>query len=94
MFRRFNATPEEIEEEAEWIFERLQQEGQRDLTSNSNAIKKKIADVIGLFRNNYLDIPMIIKYRRYVYAKELDEQDVQTIFNLDQEYGQFKLQKN
>lgn len=55
------------------MFERLQQDGQRDLSFNSDAIKKKIGEVIKLFRSSYLDIPMIIKYRRYIYAKELDE---------------------
>ena len=39
-----------------------------------------------MFRNEHLDVPMITKYRRFEYMKELDEQDVWTIFNLDLEY--------
>ena len=34
-------------------------------------------------------MPTIVKYRKYEYADELDEEAVWIIFNLDQEYGKF-----
>lgn len=36
---------------------------------------------------------MIAKYRKYDYMKELVEDDVWLIFNLDLEYGKFQQQK-
>lgn len=46
-----------------------------------------------MFRTEYLDVPMITKYRKFEYTKELDETDVWHIFNLDIEYGKYKQQK-
>lgn len=46
-------------------------------------IKRKITKLLGLFRQEYLDIPMITMYRKYEFAKDLSEEDVWTIFNLD-----------
>jgi hypothetical protein len=43
-----------------------------------------------MFRTEFLDIPMITKYRKFEYMKELDERDVWHIFNLDLEYGKYK----
>lgn len=50
--------------------------------------------IISLFRNEKNDIPYIVKYRRYVYQKELTESDVWTIFNYDIEFGKFKQEKS
>lgn len=50
--------------------------------------------VISLFRKEKNDIPYIVKYRRYVYQKDLNEADVWSIFNYDIEFGKFKQQKN
>lgn len=36
---------------------------------------------------------MIIKYRKFMYAAELDENDIYPIFNLDIEFGKFKHKK-
>jgi hypothetical protein len=47
-----------------------------------------------MFRIDHYDIPMITKYRKYEYQKDLDEKDVWTIFNLDIEYGKFQHQLN
>ena len=40
---------------------------------NSEHVKKKIQKVLRMFRIERLDIPMITRYRRYEYQKELDE---------------------
>ncbi len=36
---------------------------------------------------------MICKYRKFEYTKELNEEDIWKIFQLDQEYGRFKEEK-
>jgi len=52
--------------------------------------RSKVHKVIMLFRYEKCDIPMIVKYRRYEYAPELDEDAIWHVFNLDQEYGKFQ----
>lgn len=42
-----------------------------------------------MIRVQYLDIPMICKYRRYKYEPELDEEAVWLIYGFDLEYGKF-----
>ena len=56
---------------------------------NSELVKKKIQKVLRMFRIEHMDIPMITRYRRYEYQKELDEQDVWLIFKLDLEYAKY-----
>jgi len=36
---------------------------------------------------------MITMYRKYEFTKDLTEEDVWTVFNLDQEYGKFTSEK-
>lgn len=38
-------------------------------------------------------MPTIVKYRKYEYAEQLDEDSIWIIFNLDQEYGKFQRHK-
>jgi hypothetical protein len=42
-----------------------------------------------MIRTEHLDIPMITMYRKYEFLKDLSEEDVWTVFNLDLEYGKF-----
>lgn len=53
-------------------------------------MKQKITNVLRHFRISNYDIPFITKYRKYDFQKELSEQDVWTIFNLDIEYSKFQ----
>ncbi len=50
--------------------------------------------MLSLFRQEHLDIPMITMYRKYEFTKDLTEEDVWTVFTLDQEYGKFTYEKN
>jgi hypothetical protein len=50
---------------------------------NHKDTKDKIFKVLKMFRIDLLDIPMIINYRKYEYATELDEEAVWLISNLD-----------
>lgn len=54
---------------------------------------KKIKTVLNMIRKDYLDIPMIAKYRKYEYLYELNEDDIWQIFNLELEYGKFQQKK-
>jgi transcriptional accessory protein Tex/SPT6 len=78
--------------EADWIFDKLLPNMQNDQITPSN-VKGKILKVLILIRQQHLDIPMICKYRRYEFMKELEEKDVWLIFNLDQEYAKYKHNK-
>jgi len=42
-----------------------------------------------MIRCKTLDVPMIVKYRKYEYAEDLDEEAVWHIFAMDQEFGKF-----
>ena len=73
------------------MFNRLVDITQREeLLQYEDAVKKKIQRVIEQIRKEYLDVQMIVKYRKYEYMKELSDQDVWIIFDLDLEYGKFE----
>jgi hypothetical protein len=55
-------------EESEWIFQKLVSENKNEaLTRNKKSVTEKIMMVISLIRKEKVDIPYIVKYRRYVY---------------------------
>jgi hypothetical protein len=93
--RRLTASPDELAEEARWIFDRFTNErGRTDFHQNRDVITKKIMKLLSLFRHEHLDIPMITMYRKYEFTKDLTEEDVWVVFTLDQEYGKFTYEKN
>lgn len=88
---------QELQEEAEWVLERLTSipdpDNKYGKMIHAPDTRSKVLKVIKLFRHEMRDIPMIIKYRRYEYAVELDEDAIWHVFNLDQEYGKFQRSK-
>ncbi len=46
-------------------------------------MRNKIYMVLEAIRVKYLDVPMIVKYRKYEYATELDEEAVWHIWSMD-----------
>lgn len=101
---RMKPKPDEIMEEAEWIFDRLMNYNSLTMTSDSENFeshykysqllrkkdaKAKIIKVLELLRNKLYDVPFIAHYRKYEYAEELDEESIWVIYNLDQEFGKF-----
>lgn len=56
-------------------------------------VKGKIQKTLAMLREQKLDVPMVIKYRKFEYAEELNEALIWEIFNLDQEFGRFQKQK-
>jgi hypothetical protein len=77
----------ELEDETTWIFNRFIDDKLRPDTSaflaSPIAVKSKILKVLQLLRCEMLDVPMITMYRKYEFQKELDENDIWTLFNLD-----------
>jgi hypothetical protein len=102
---RLNPSKEELNEEAEWILDRLcshqvisnvsDQNGEHEANFKYQRLlrqkdaQNKIYKVLALIRSTHNDIPFIAKYRKMEYAEELDEDAIWIIFNLDQEYGKF-----
>lgn len=82
----------ELAEETKWIFERLEKEKIRNF-DKPHEVQEKIQLVLECFRIQKYDIPMIMKHRKSHYRPVLEENDVQLIFNLDIEFGKFKLKK-
>ena len=81
---------EDINRETEFIFNRLVELTNREeLLQREDFVMKKIKTVLNMIRKDYLDIPMIAKYRKYEYQYELNEEDIWQIFNLELEYGKF-----
>jgi transcriptional accessory protein Tex/SPT6 len=60
-----------------------------NLLSIEDLVKERIYKIIHQFRCDYMDIPYIAKYRKFEWSKELIEEDVWNILNLDLEYGKF-----
>ncbi|CDW91618.1 transcription elongation factor spt6 [Stylonychia lemnae] len=83
----------DIANEVDWILHRIVDDTKRDnLLHYEDQVKTKIAQIIKYFRCDYMDIPYISKYRKFEFAKYLNEQDIWTIYNLDLEYGKFQQQ--
>ena len=81
---------DEIEYETEWMIERLglhinKNDDYRNpnLQDNFITFKKKIKNVLELYKVKYYDCPYIVTYKQSVYKTELTENDVWKIFALD-----------
>lgn len=96
---RLTLTPEELAAETDWVLDTLiDPEGPYGQEYNSRfqtrqEVRVKIQKVLQLIHDQKLDVPMIVKYRKFEYASELDEKAVWAIFNLDQEFGKFQKHK-
>jgi len=91
---RLKPSDQELQEEAEWILERLtspdtEYGAKYGRLVTKNETSTKIYKVLRLIRSDHLDVPMVAHYRKYEYADELDEEAVWHIYHLDQEYGKF-----
>ena len=105
---RMRPNDEEINMEAEWIFDRLTTHMSLDVDHETGNVepkynyamllrkkdaKAKIIKVLQMLRIKLYDVPMIAHYRKHEYSDELDEDSIWIIYNLDQEYGKFQRQK-
>jgi hypothetical protein len=68
--------------EADWILERM-----KTVYENFSNVRKKIILVLDYYKKDYLDIPMIVYYRRMNYEPELSQKEIWKIFELDREWN-------
>lgn len=90
-------TIEDLQAEAKWILDRLQYIPDADnklgKIANAKGTEDKVLKVLKMFHQDFYDIPLIVKYRKYEYDPELDEDAVWHIWNLDHEYGRYQKSK-
>uniref|UniRef100_T1IT45 S1 motif domain-containing protein n=1 Tax=Strigamia maritima TaxID=126957 RepID=T1IT45_STRMM len=75
----------ELEEEAEWICE---------MGYFPRIVEEKIKGVLDLMRNQNLEIPFIVRYRKEFVEPELKTSDLWRIFQLDERFCQFRKRKS
>lgn len=63
---------------------------EQDFFTYEDAVKEKIARILNFMRREYLDVPMIERYRKFDYGPTLNEEHVWLVASLDQEYGKFR----
>ena len=88
---RMNPSAEEINTEAEWVFDKLMQyaslkidpegnymgpEFKYDMLLRKKDAKAKIIKVLTMLRKDLLDVPMIAAQRMFEYKDELDEDSI------------------
>ena len=79
----------DLDNEKEWIFEKLKLQNNNSEENFSN-IKKKIFTLLEYHKKKFLDIPYIVVYRKYIYEPELTSKDIWKLFELDKEYQEIK----
>ena len=55
-------------------------------------MRDSIKNVLLFMRDQHLDVPFIARYRSYEYRRGLQEADIWTIFQLEQEFGRYRAQ--
>jgi transcriptional accessory protein Tex/SPT6 len=55
-------------------------------------VKDSIKNVLLFMREQHYDVPFIARYRSYEYRRGLEEEDIWTIFQLEQEFGRYRAQ--
>ena len=74
----------EIEKEADWIFEQIKI--QLSSVESISNVRKKVLMVLEFLKKEFLDEPFIATYRRYVFEPELTDKDIWKLFELDREW--------
>ena len=75
----------ELERESEWIFSKMKLH--LSFPSESiHSISHKILTILEMYKKEFLDIPYIITYQKYLYEPELKAHDIWKIFEYDKEW--------
>lgn len=84
---RLQVSASDLSQEADWVLERLttipDADNKLGKIAHAQGTKEKVLKVLKMFHDDLYDIPMIVKYRKYEYAVELDEDAVWHVWNLD-----------
>lgn len=68
---------EDVINEAGYIFNRLVNiKDSSNFLMKEDVIRQKLILILGYLRKDYLDVPMIAKYRKYEYQNPLEEDDI------------------
>ena len=86
---------EDINREVKYIYDRMTKMTlDSGLFTYEDLVKEKIGKLLHFMRREYLDLPMIERYRKYDYGPTLTDEHVWMVASLDQEYGKFRIQFN
>lgn len=102
MLRSIQVQPEpndnELDREAEWIYKQLYDQkltiSQQEFTYKPPSIIPKIRDVLNYMRNQFLEVPFIVTYRKEYILPELNVDDLWKIYEYDEKYVQLKQRKD
>lgn len=76
-------TSEEIQAEAEWIYDRIFPE---NIHNRQKSVISKIGNVLQFILVDYLEVPFISTYRREYWLPDLSRKHLWEIYDLDQRY--------
>ena len=79
----------EIEEEASWIAERLMSDpltGSKFSSYDSSLVISTIASVLGLFRDQKLEVPTVATHRKEHFQHMMGLNDLWTVWDLDEQW--------
>ncbi len=106
MLRKTPVTSEpnenELEKEAEWIYKQLYEQKtsvsvQDAFTPKPQSVIIKIRDVLSFIRNQFLEVPFILQYRKeHISVRNVPElvaDDLWKIYEMDEKYCQLKERK-
>lgn len=97
------AFEQDLQMEVDFIFNQItmteeRMQLQQNFLHHEIEVKKRIHQILLFIRSQkyYYDVPMIAKYRKHDYQGTqqhlLNQEHVWKVYNLDQEYGKFKVQ--
>lgn len=87
----------EIEEEASWIAERLMSDpltGSKFSSYDSSLVISTIASVLGLFRDQKLEVPTVATHRKEHFQHMMGLNDLWTVWDLDEQWMLLRRQKS
>jgi len=76
-------TPEELQLEAEWIYDRIFPE---NVHNRQKSVISKIGKILQFILVDYLEVPFISTYRREYWLPDLSRKHLWDIYDLDQRY--------
>jgi hypothetical protein len=90
----------EIEKEAEWIYSQLYeqktsvslQDSTATMQTKPQSVVVKIRDCLGFMRNQFMEVPFIVQYRKE-HIVDLTDADLWKIYEMDEKYCQLRERK-
>ena len=80
----------ELIDETKWIYQKLQSSKKH---SNEKTLETKILKVLEFIRINHMEVMYLYFYKKQEIFPEINLEDLWAIYDLDQEYLSFSIQK-